>query len=209
MKNGILFSIILLIGTSILIIGPVFADDRNHRVASKTSIANVMEFGDPPVKVDKGSSALTRSGKGISTIINTDALGAEYAYTVWWVVFNKPRHCSDNECGEDDLCVEAGGTNAGDNSIFWATGRVSDPWGQASFKAHLDRNGELPGQVLCGEGITNKNAEIHMVVRNHGSAYDLTDAGLLEEALTTFNGGCNPGEINEGKCEDVQFAIHR
>lgn len=208
MKKEILFVFAIFIATAFLFPGSALSKDANQPGKAKTSIADVWAF-DGPAKVIKGSSTLTRNGEGLSAVINTDELGAGYAYTVWWVVFNKPKDCSNKECGEDDLCEEEGGTNAGDNSIFWATGRVSDDYGQATFVSGLDKDVWPPeGEVICGNGVTKKDAEVHLVVRSHGEAQPLAEAGQLWEALTTFNGGCKMGQANEGDCVDAQFAVH-
>jgi hypothetical protein len=190
--------LVVLSAIGALFVNLAFAKDLNQQGNAKTSIAPVMKFGDEPVKVARGSSTLTRNGAGISFTLNTDQLGDRYAYTVWWIVFNKPQNCTDGVCNDDDVCSEAAG-----NSVLWATGRVSDMWGQATFMAHLANDGELPGELLCGAGLTNKNAEVHVLVRSHGPAANLTPK-QLEAALSTFEGAC---DVNT--CEDVQFAVHR
>jgi hypothetical protein len=46
-----------------------------------------------------------------------------------------------------------------------------------------------------------KRAEIHLVVRSHGPAS--ADPAVLQQQLTTFNGGCPPNT-----CMNVQAAPH-
>jgi hypothetical protein len=51
-------------------------------------------------------------------------------------------------------------------------------------------------------GLTDAaSAEIHLVVRSHGSAA-LDDPAMLEAQTSTFMGGCETLG-----CEDVQFAV--
>lgn len=150
-----------------------------------------------------GTSILTRTPDGVAMTLSTRQLERSAPYTVWWVIFNSPEMCAMScGCGLVDL-----GDPAVEPGVFWATGRVTDRFGAATFAAET-RVGELPDgddQVLDLPGtsalLDPEGAEVHMVVRGHGKK---RGGRLLEEQLTTFDGGCPPGE-----CEDVQFAIHR
>ena len=87
--------------------------------------------------------------------------------------------------------------------MFWATGRVIDRFGQAVFAADVAYE-VLPAgddQVPFGDFARpiEEGAEIHIIVRSHG----LPITSLLEEQLTSFDGGC---DIRA--CDDVQFSVH-
>lgn len=151
--------------------------------------------------VKRGSSTVVLDGTGVSLTLQTAELEPEHVYTVWWMIFNKPQHCSATPCLPDDLfnpAVEA--------SLLYATGEIADSWGQADFSAHLPRGVEPNGQVLFGPALQARFPEIQVVVRTHGAAEAFT-AEELEQALMTFEGGC---DIVGGPnfCEDQQIAFH-
>ncbi|MEM7025644.1 MAG: hypothetical protein AAF637_24145 [Pseudomonadota bacterium] len=146
-----------------------------------------------------GSSVLIRNDDGIAVTANTRHLKRNRPYTMWWVIFNNPEKCDAScGCGINDLAnpdVEAG--------VFWATGRVTDRYGAATFTAET-RVGEIPGgddQVMepfINPLLDSHDAEVHTVIRSHGKLR----RGKLEQQLTTLNGGCRV------ECTDVQFSIH-
>lgn len=156
--------------------------------------------------VPGASSWLTTEEAGALMAIHTTELEAGDAYTVWWVVFNRPDRCTTHpsgpiRCGPDDLSRPEPEASA----LFGAGGVVAGR-GDAFFGAHLpvrDTSGCQP-ELPCREGLTNPNeAEIHLVVRSHGPAIP----GHVDGQITTFNGGCNPGEANEGQCRNVQASM--
>ncbi|YAF95253.1 MAG: hypothetical protein AB3A66_22215 [Nodularia sp. CChRGM 3473] len=149
--------------------------------------------------VSNAVGTLTRRQESIEVNLNTQEL-PEGAHTVWWVIFNDPSFCVDG-CGEDDFAnpdVEA--------SVIWATGNVVDNTGIGNFNAQLSKN-VIPGDFLFGNGLLDSfKAEIHTVIRWHGEAS--TNPIILNEQLTTFNGGCTttPGD-GLFPCEDRQVAV--
>ena len=48
------------------------------------------------------------------------------------------------------------------------------------------------------------DATIHLVIRTHGPVIP----GMQMAQFGTLNGGCNPGEPNEGLCEDMQRVFY-
>ncbi len=148
------------------------------------------------------TTVLTRTKIGVGFTYNTKDLAPNAPYTVWWVTFNRPRHCLvPYLCGSDDF-----GNPAAEPGVFYATARVSDAHGQAEFSGEVDY-GELPqgeDQVPFAEldRPIRPGAEVHLVVRAHGPA--LEDPEALDAQLTQFNGGCPPYD-----CVDVQASLHR
>ncbi len=177
-----------------LAVTTVGADD-----APQTSISRVGKFdgGDAD-----GASMLTRTRNGVAYSLNTRELAPDVPYTNWWITFNNPEKCFKRcACGEADF-----DNPKVDIGVFWATGRISDAYGQAAFSAEVEY-GELPGEAdqvpfPDFDSPIKRGAEIHLVVRGHGPRI-----GDGVEQLTTFNGGCGEGEPNV--CVDVQFAEHR
>ncbi len=182
-------------------------DDGRHRarfIKERVSIAPVGAFpdaaGSPLTPVD-GTSFLFRTGTGVAFTLNTRSLAPGSPYTAWWVVFNRPKAClAPYACEGADLSnpeVKPG--------VYFATGRVADEHGQASFAAELDY-GELPegeDQVPnpARANPVRPKAEIHLVLRSHGPARD--DPEGLEAQLSQFNGGCPPNA-----CANVQASVH-
>ncbi|MEM7023627.1 MAG: hypothetical protein AAF637_13700 [Pseudomonadota bacterium] len=168
--------------------------------AADTISSSPMQLSSDRSEVD-GTSTLIRSRDGASFTLDTRHLRKNAPYTIWWVVFNKPQACEEPyACGAVDLdnpAVETG--------LFWATGRLADRHGQATFAAEIDvgelptEEGQLPHPVAVNPLTDPKRAEIHLVVRGHGRKR----GAHLEAQLTTLNGGCPPND-----CGNVQFSIH-
>lgn len=200
-------------GLSILIFASTASSDdkKPYRPAdqSVTSLATVFEIVDPGGTFSSlgdeidATTMLVRRRDGIGMSFNTTQLLPDAPYTAWWVIFNKPNKCLNPcECGFDDVFDLVHSTNA-QTSVFFATGRMTDSNGQAVFSAQIERN-ELPtgdDQVLFGPGLTNPDAEVHLVTRTHGLALGSRDE--LDEQLTQFNGGCNVD------CFDTHVSVHR
>jgi hypothetical protein len=111
-----------------------------------------------------GSSALTRTGSGISFSLQTSGLQAGHAVTVWWMVFNPD----------------------GSVSVQYAAGHVIDEGGAAEFGGHL-RVGDTHGVINGGPGLLDaQGATVVLVVRDHGPK----DPGRVSEQIHTF-GVCN------------------
>lgn len=154
---------------------------------------------------ETGSSILRRNNSAISANVSTSQLTENYTYTLWWVVFDEPQNCTAPSCGSDDVAdAMAGGPNAADLSILGAAdGSLVGADGKAYYTGKLAKGDA--SKAIFGNGLDNPlTAEIHYVIRSHGPAIP----GLVQEQITTFNGGCNPGQANEGLCQNVQFAIH-
>ena len=153
-----------------------------------------------------GSSILRRNPSAIQLSIETSELEPDYAYTVWWLVFDRPEYCSAPGCGEDDVFEDAlaGGPNKMELSILGAAdGSVVSEDGTADYRGLLRKYDQR--KVFFGDGLDYPmTAEVHYVIRSHGPAIP----GLVKQQISTFNGGCDAGQPNEGLCEDVQFSVH-
>jgi hypothetical protein len=162
-------------------------DGRRSRESSN-SFSSLHMF--PPTATNaiaNSSSVLIRNRNGVWYYITTIGLVPNGPYTNWWVIFNHPEFCSAPECGAKDFPQNGGDPNV-QASVLWATGRVADANGHATFSANLTADGAVPGFVIFGPGLLNPRAEIHIIVRSHGAAS--TDPKVLEAQLTTPKGGC-------------------
>jgi len=155
--------------------------------------------------VEGANASLIRNKNGVRLNIQTRELEPGFAYTVWMVVFDAPENCIiPNECGVDDLTADP---NPAEATVFGATGgSIAGGIGKDTFATRVAPGDEFK-DIRRGDGSLDNplTAEIHFVLRSHGP----TIPGMIQDQISTFNGVCNPGEPNEGQCEDVQFGIFR
>lgn len=123
--------------------------------------------------------------------------------TLWFGIFNNPEFCTG---GGPGVCTSAdfpqnGGNPAVQASFLFGAGQRVQSNGQASFAGALSKGSTL-GAVF-GPGLLDPmKAEVQLVLRTHGPV--LPDLDLLDQEVSTFNGGCPPNT-----CANVQAAIHR
>lgn len=189
-------------------VGPPRSDDPVPPADDSAALAWFSHAGvestDPAIgAIPQSVSTLTRSRHGMAATFASSGLDPDSAYTLWWVVFNRPEFCATAPCTAEDLGnpeVEAG--------FFGGSGALSDGTGRIrlSSRARIGRNPDHdePDPALRAGLVFPRRAEVHLVVRNHGPAENLAFAGLLEDALTTFRGGCRVVFA----CYDQQFAVH-
>lgn len=160
-----------------------------------------------------------------------------HAVTLWWVIFNNPSACITNPDG-DEKCsaldvfgapylesVEQGtpdpslimpNTQAG-LAVIYATGGVTDSRnGKIRLAASIYRSEgslDLTGEQLVdpmglGMGFTNRDAEVHLVVRDHGR---VRREGRIAQISNFLEPYCSdPQLLFEGGrnvCQDIQFSI--
>jgi len=156
--------------------------------SSEKSKADVTVKGSDPVVV-AGNSKLVRNANGISFTVETSMLEPGHAFTVWVKVH------------------EPVGTIV---TLFG--GSLSDKKGEAKFGGHLST-----GPIPDADGVTVKSSgdgnfdtpftsKVTLVIRDHGPKIP----GQVYYQTHSLNGGCLPGEPNDGdgKCTSVQQAVH-
>jgi hypothetical protein len=161
-------------------------------------------------KVPGAASTLTRTASCVSMTLHTSGLKPGSAITIWWTFFNNPRLCHGDQLGPFPKTLRCGAadfkTAAVKASVQFATGGVADAHGRvafsASFKVHA-KPGCAGGKLPCS-GLLTPNADVVLLVRSHGPVIK----SLRTEETTTYNGGCNPGEPNVDKCDNLQFSPH-
>ena len=169
---------------------PVQAD------SAKTSIEPLLVVATGAEAPGTGS-ILVRTKEGVGATWHAFGLLSRHVYTAWLGVFNNPKKCATTPCTSADFAnPEVRG------SVIWGSGQIAGEDGTVTFvvfRAVGDTTGVFEG-IGTGEGLLNaKKAEIHLVVRTHGPVIP----AMLEEQLTTFNGGCPPNT-----CVNVQAAPH-
>ena len=150
--------------------------------------------------VPTGGTMLARSSEGIFMNIHTAGLVPGTVATAWIVVFNNPAECATNPCGATDIPNPAvqGLLMNGGGKIVGTDGTANF----GGFRTVGDTTGIFGGTAPAGFFFP-MTAEIHLVVRTHGAAI-LNDANVLNQQLTSFNGGCPPNT-----CVTIQTSIHQ
>ncbi|MGB5821246.1 MAG: hypothetical protein WBG90_17310 [Saonia sp.] len=162
-----------------------------------------------------GKSTLYREENGIFVNYEVSGLEPNYAYTLWWTVWNQPQNCIvPGECGladfENAIEVEV--------ELMNASGGIIGEDGAATFTSYLDENdnsGSINEDIFgipTFNGLQNAiEAQVTVVLRSHGPVVP----ELVAEQINSHQGGCTNNfapfsEIPdaEGECGDIIFAIH-
>ena len=148
---------------------------------------------------DVGSAGLTRRYNYVKATMALIGLEPNTAYTVWWVVANKPEFCANGP--KNCSFIDAGNPDT-ELSIFYAIGFVTGSDGVANVDAYLPARGSKPvigldyeveGGLEWGNGL---RAAVQLVVRSHGPILP----GRVSEQTSTFDGACE-----ENVCAEVQY----
>ena len=158
------------------------------------------------------------------------------AVTVWWVIFNAPENCYGNpvpgtNCTGLDLfgaefieSMENGTPNPGliapnldaKPAVVYASGDVTRANGRIRFAASIFKSPAethlaLPAGVDpmgFGRAYENEDAEIHLVVRDHGKA---VPGQTLVQTTNFLDPYCSDPNLlffsGDNLCIDVQFAV--
>ena len=185
-------------------------------VYAKTTIKDPQDIIDGVNGGVVGTSTLRRNKNGININFKVDGLIPGHAYTIWWVIWNKPENCdTPYACGEPDF----GNPDAVMVEVLYAAGHVVGNSGKGHFSAHLnewDSSGTINPLFGLDEygGLHDaEKAEVHVVLRSHGPAVP----GIVNEQINSYGGGCDdissfdpfteiPDEV--GECGDIYFSIH-
>ncbi len=161
------------------------------------------------------SGTLMRKRGGLFFDGTFRGLTPDSAYSLWWVVFNKPDNCLFG-CDVRDLF-------AGHGQVFYGGGFVTDPSGQGDVSAEArvgripegaDRFSEVapiafdPPLIIDPATETGlrrpHRAMIHVVVRYHGAV----DAPNVAGQIGTYLGGCAlPDGTPGAPCFDEQILV--
>ncbi len=120
----------------------------------------------------EGGAFLIRSKNGLTGQVMSGDLIPGHAYTVWWIIFNRPLGCAQTPCGAADF------PNA-DTAIFFASGAIASMGvnGKGVVNSAFSTNSGGPptgaafnptmpqSRLLSDAGFT---AEVHLVIADHG-----------------------------------------
>lgn len=164
-----------------------------------------------------GTSTLHRNENGITVNFKAENLHPG-AYTIWWVIWNKPQECGvPGECLEPDFAI----ADDVEVEVMYAGGNVVGNNGKGNFSGHLnvdDDSGSINEGFFALNsygGLQSGNtldAEVHVVLRTHGP----TVPGLVNDQISSYEGGCDdpllylpftvyPDVI--GECADIAAAL--
>jgi len=190
---------------------------ENHRRYFSFSKADVIN---PILGLTTGKSKLIRGRKGIYSRYRSNNLTPGHAYTLWWVIWNRPGNCAiPEECADTDFP----NPNVEVEVLFAGSGRVIGRNGKGTFYGRLKTGDDsesvnhLFGLPPAG-GLQKGNtfpAEVHLVLRSHGPAIP----EIVDEQIGGYLGGCPQSppygflpftEIPDavGECGDIEFSIH-
>lgn len=164
--------------------------------------------------VNAGGAKLMRSADGIFVNLEARNLQPNHAYTMWVVAINAPQHCSQEPCQSSDVMKN---TDKVEADLGYGDGAVAGADGKARFAA-FQATGAMQHSWF-GRGLTTPEAEIHLVIRDHGPIVKGREAAMLG----TFRDGCNAesvaetlpqtaqanGEPGGYKCANVQAAVFK
>lgn len=179
-------------------------DPCRHSEGARESIEVSDHFIFGTGKPVLGATTLVRDFRNcvVNVSVFSRALEANWTYSIWIIVFNKPEQClAPNSCGVGDL--EAfGGDPRVKASAFWGGGFVADGTGSADVSLSIlagRTNRELFGNTKDYGLLNFGGAEIHILLRSHGLA---KSQGSISSQIGTASGGCppppdGPGCVNE------------
>lgn len=185
-------------GITLAVIGLTMSARAQHAATDRVPTIS----SQPVIKLPDGSpvygagSIVIREKNSVFASIHSTGLEPGTAVSGWLVIINNPRNCSVRPCSEADA-----GDPATQGAVFNFGGRVVGMDGAvdlAEWRAAGDTT-----NALFGPGLQDsRGAEVQMVLRSHGSAS--TNPAILQQQLTTFNGGCPPNA-----CRSLQISVHQ
>lgn len=211
MKNTLTF----LLGAAVVVASSTSIASNEKK---QSSVSPVSTFESPvDAQVTEGKivpsaiSKIKRKDHMICMTTKTSRLPAG-AYTNWWLVFNSPENCTGEGAMGKSSCAmaEMENVNTGATAFRAASGIVGFT-GETVFDSCISLN-EMQDQTLFGSGsVTNKNAEIYLIVKWHGPAV-YNDGEKLSEQLLKVDGGCDyftaTDYLGRNHCPDVQVSVH-
>lgn len=147
-----------------------------------------------------GTATLLRTNNKISMTFKVDGLNPGHAYTIWWVIWNKPEECTTPyACDVVDFDM----SEVVEVDALYAAGHVVGNSGKGNFSGSL-KESDTSGSIndlfaLPAYGLQDaRTAEVHLVLRDHGPKIP----GQVNDQINFYPGGCVTGD-----CNDPLFAI--
>jgi hypothetical protein len=158
---------------------------------------NVYDFSTLDVT---GTATLLRNNNKISMTFHAENLTPGNAYTIWWVIWNKPENCAvPYACDLGDFGI----TQLVEVDALFAAGHVVGNSGVGNFAASRNE-GDISGSTnyLFNEPAfpleDARTAEVHLLLKDHGPAIP----GQVNDQISSFLGGCDVYA-----CYEPMFAV--
>jgi hypothetical protein len=143
---------------------------------------------------------LMRTRDHVFATLNTSGLTPGTAVTFWWAFFTARATAPPSHARPPILPTR------GASSVASGGGQIVGADGTASFRACIAAPAIRQASSLAWapfRTLEPLRAQIHLVVRTHGTAI-LGDPLTLSQQLSQFNGGCPPNT-----CAKLQASIHQ
>lgn len=185
--------------------------EAGFRTAASQETADIFNVVEGTID---GEATLLRTNKKVKMNFRVEGLTPGYAYTVWWVIWNKPENCaSPCACVEPDFNI----FDQVEVEVLYAAGHVVGASGKGHFSGNLnigDDDGSINESIFGLPGVGGlqdaRTAEVHLVLRSHGPAIP----GEVDAQINSYPGGCDVNfpaftEIPdaEGECGDYMAAV--
>ena len=195
-----LLSALLGASLSIALVCSAHADDsdRHERETRVLQAVNGIDLtqGEIPTA---SAGILVRSPSGIEAHLALSGLFPYNAYTIYWMIYNRPQNCAvQTACNPTDLTDSSGAPDpekikAVGGTVFIANGFIAASDGTADVTYSL-KDGPLPsgdvaavpplaGYLWRGNGL---NAYVIVIIRTHGPA----TAGRMATQISQPEAGC-------------------
>ena len=214
-----------LVAITLLLVSQVLLAENPHSSFSRAPVRKIAMTPEGRDPIPFTAATLRRFDSGLSmtlvSAVPVDSATQPAAYTVWWVIFNKPQNCTHPQSDSSGVISACSMPDfaAAEASVFNATGSVVAGFTDGTNTGLLSVNGQaglgpdgIPGQtqdppnnqILEPGGLTNpKGAEVHLVVRRHGQLDGVND--FLEVAASQTTGD----PAIPGQAQNIQFAVFR
>lgn len=194
------------------VVAPAVADEAELQTAGVNWHAQQAGMGKTG-SVAGASAQIVRNDNGIAYKLSTTGLEGGNAYTLWLVVINNPSTCLATPCSAGEIINNP----ATDSQVRFAAGHVAGASGNGAFSGHVSE-GPLSGWLPERSLEDAREAEIHLVVNDHGPA----TAEYMPGMIHTYRGGCSDaspfpsvfpatalfdGEVGPNICRLYQAAV--
>jgi len=113
------------------------------------------------------------------------------AYSVWFLIFNRPEHCTHPN-GAGGACTPGPDGDPID-AVLNVAGFVTGMDGVANFTGGLDVGRAPDGLAIFGKLTGAKGAEIHVILESHGAPL----SGHVAEQMSIPAVSCNSGCVDQ------------
>ena len=153
----------------------VFGTATFADTAETTAVITHPSQGDKTV-VENAEARMMRHDTGVFVSFDTQGLTPGHVNTLWFVVINDPAQCETPfACTSKDVLKR---TDVVKSDVTYGGGVVAAPDGSARFAWHQAEGDMADGWFTDGM-IEADNAEIHLVINDHGPLFEGREFEML------------------------------